>query len=393
MGEGSTIRPASRVGIAVAAPRGPEPGAPVRDDEVMRQAIELARSARRHTAPKPAVGCVIVRDGEVVGTGATEPSLTGAHAEAVALRAAGERARGGTAYTTLEPCNHHGNTPPCTEALIAASVARVVVAVGDPDDRVAGRGYARLTDAGIEVTTHVCELEATHDLAPYLHHRRTGRAFVTAKVASSLDGRVAARDGSSQWITGEAARADAHELRADAQAIVVGAGTAIADRPSLTVRGVAPVPDRPPLRVVLDARGRVPASGPLFETADTPTLVITTEQAASDAVDAWCAAGAKVEVVPASPNGVALDASLELLGGHGVLHALVEGGGTLLGAMVDGGYAQRIVAYVAPTLLGAHGTPSFAFDGPASIAVAPRFALTAVTQLGADVRLDYEVAA
>jgi diaminohydroxyphosphoribosylaminopyrimidine deaminase/5-amino-6-(5-phosphoribosylamino)uracil reductase len=361
----------------------------VRDDEVMRRAIELARGARRRTAPKPPVGCVIVRDGAIVGEGATGPTPGGSHAEVVALAAAGARAHRATAYSTLEPCNHYGTTPPCTEALVDAGIARVVVAVGDPDERVAGRGYARLTDAGVEVVTGVCEDEAAHDLAPYLHHRRTGRAYVTAKIAASLDGRAAAADGTSQWITSEAARADAHELRADAQAVVVGAGTAIADRPRLTVRDVDVPPNRPPLRVVLDGRGRVPAAGPLFDTTIAPTLVVTTDAADPGAIDAWRAAGAKVEVVPAGPAGVDLDATCALLGSEGVLHALVEGGGTLLGSVVAGGHAQRLVAYVAPTLLGTGGTPAFAFDGPATIADAHRFTLVDVRRLGPDVRLEF----
>ncbi len=239
----------------------------VHDDELMGRAIELARAARRHTAPWPAVGCVLTRDGEIVGAGATGPYRTGPHAEVAALRAAGDRASGATAYCTLEPCDHHGNTPPCTEALIAAGVRRVVVAVGDPDARVAGRGYARLRAANVDVVTGVGTAVAERDLAPYLHHRRTGRAFVVAKVALSLDGRVAAADGTSRWITSTDARADAHELRADAQAIVVGSGTAIADRPALTVRDVPVAPARAPMRVLLDARGRVTAEGPLFDTA------------------------------------------------------------------------------------------------------------------------------
>ncbi len=366
----------------------------MRDDELMGRAIALARGARRHTAPKPAVGCVIVRDGEIVGEGATEPSPRGSHAEAVALRVAGDRARGATVYSTLEPCDHHGTTPPCTRALIDAGVVRVVAAVDDPDERVAGRGYARLRGAGIDVVTGVGAHDAARDLAPYLHHRRTGRAFVTAKVATTLDGRVAAADGSSRWITSEPARADAHELRADAQAIVIGAGTALADHPALTVRGVDIMPLRPPLRVLLDARGGVPAEGPLFDTAVAPTLVITTEHARAGAVDSWRSAGAKVETVaPASTSerGVDLDAALALLGGHGVLHALVEGGGTLLGAFVTGGHTQRLVAYVAPALLGTDGLPAFAFPGPATIDGALRFELVDVTRVGPDVRLEYEV--
>ncbi len=218
--------------------------------------------------------------------------------------------------------------------------------------------------------------------------------FVTAKVALSLDGRVAARDGSSRWITGDEARADAHELRADAQAIVVGAGTAIADLPALTVRDLANPPLRPPLRVLLDARGRVPATGPLFDVALAPTLVVTTEHARPQAVDAWRAAGAKVEAVPAAAdgNGVDLDAAVLLLGSHGVLHALVEGGGTLLGAIARDGSAQRLIAYIAPTLLGTGARPGFAFEGPAMIAGAARYTLLDVVRLGADVRLEYDVA-
>ena len=368
------------------------------DYELMRGAIEVARGARRHTAPWPAVGCVIARGGEVVGVGATGPYPKGPHAEVAALAAAGERARGATAYVTLEPCDHHGNTPRCTAALIQAGIARVVVALDDPDERVAGRGYARLTDAGIDVVRGTAAGEATRDLAPYLHHRRTGKAFVTAKVALTLDGRVAAADGTSQWITSERARADGHELRADAQAIVVGAGTALADRPSLTVRRtltgqeVAEPVSCPPLRVLLDGRGRVPATGPLFDPALAPTLVVTTEHADPATADAWRAAGAKVEIVgPAeSGHGVDLDAVFTVLGREGVLQAMVEGGSELLGAIIEGNCAQRLVAYIAPLLLGTDGAPGFEFPGPDTITVALRWNLVDVTRVGADVRLELE---
>jgi diaminohydroxyphosphoribosylaminopyrimidine deaminase/5-amino-6-(5-phosphoribosylamino)uracil reductase len=363
----------------------------VRDDvDVMREAIALARGARRHTAPWPAVGCVIVRNGEIVGRGATGPFPKGPHAEVAALRDAGTRANGATAFTTLEPCDHHGNTPPCTEALIDAGIRTVVVAVDDPDEKVAGRGYARLRAAGIEVIDGLARAEAERDLAPYLHHRRTGRAFVVAKLAMSLDGRIAAADGSSQWITSEAARANAHELRADSQAIIVGAGTALADNPALTVRDVSNPPAHPPLRVLLDAKGRVPAVGPLFDDV-APTLVVTTDHAAPGAVDAWRAAGAKVEPVPASAEGVDLEAVLALLGREHVLQALVEGGATLHGALLRADLVDRVVAYVAPVLLGTRGAPGFTFDGPATIGDAERFTLLGTHQLGPDVRLDYEV--
>ncbi|HET9730519.1 MAG TPA: bifunctional diaminohydroxyphosphoribosylaminopyrimidine deaminase/5-amino-6-(5-phosphoribosylamino)uracil reductase RibD [Acidimicrobiia bacterium] len=364
----------------------------MRDDEAMRAAIELARGARRHTAPWPAVGCVIVRGGAVVGSGATGPFPTGPHAEVAALQNAGDRARGATAYSTLEPCNHHTNTPPCTEALIAAGVTRVVVAVDDPDPRVAGRGYERLRSAGIELICGIAREEATRDLRPYLHQRATGHAFAVAKIATSLDGRIAAADGSSQWITGPAARADAHELRADSQAIVVGSGTALADDPSLTVRDADPKPLRAPLRVLLDARGRVPATGQLFDDA-APTLVCTTNAAPGARIDEWRAAGAKVEMLAAGGiSGVDLDAVLTVLAGENVLQALFEGGAGVLGSLVDRGLAQRLVVYVGPTVLGPAAAPSFLTTTVGSIANAPRWHLASVRTIDPDVRLEYEAA-
>jgi diaminohydroxyphosphoribosylaminopyrimidine deaminase/5-amino-6-(5-phosphoribosylamino)uracil reductase len=359
----------------------------------MRRAVGVAGTARRRAAPNPWVGCVIVRDGQVVGEGATE-APAGAHAEVGALRRAGDRARRATAYTTLEPCAHHGRTPPCTDALLAAGIARVVVALVDPDPQVAGAGIAQLREQGVAVDVGVGEDDARRSLAPYLVHRAEGRSFTVVKAALSLDGRNAARDGSSRWITGPLARTDAHELRADSQAVVVGAGTALVDQPRLTVRDVEPPVDHQPLRVVLDARGRVPAVGPLFDSALAPTLVVTTT-AASDAVQrAWLAAGAKVAVVPpaSTGGGVDLDATLEVLAGLGVLQALVEGGGELAGALIAARRADRVVAYVSPTLLGRDGRPAFDLAGPATIADAERFELVDVTRLGPDVRLSYEPA-
>jgi diaminohydroxyphosphoribosylaminopyrimidine deaminase/5-amino-6-(5-phosphoribosylamino)uracil reductase len=357
----------------------------------MARSLALARAVRRRTAPNPWVGCVVVRDGQIVGEGATRPP-GGPHAEVEALRAAGERARGATAYVTLEPCGHEGRTPPCVDALIGAGIARVVVAIEDPDPQVSGRGIARLRAAGIAVDVGVQSSEAARLLAPYLVHRRLGRPFVVLKTAMSLDGRISASDGSSRWITGAAARADAHELRADSQAILVGAGTAIADTPSLTVRDVDQPPARPPLRVVLDGRGRGPASGPLFDVDLAPTLIVTTAAAPDSAQQAWLAAGAKVVVVPESATGVGVDlpAALEILAGFGVLQVLVEGGGTLAGAFLAVGLVDQLVAYVAPIALGPEGTPAFGSDGPATLADAARWQLTDVRRLGDDVRLEYE---
>ncbi|MDQ1509993.1 MAG: diaminohydroxyphosphoribosylaminopyrimidine deaminase [Actinomycetota bacterium] len=365
----------------------------MRDDEAMAEALQVSAAARRRSAPNPWVGCILVRDGVIVGAGASKPP-GGAHAEAVALEQAADRARGATAFVTLEPCSHHGRTPPCADALIEAGVTRVVAALEDPDPRVAGAGLERLRAAGVEVVTGVGADAAARELAPYLHHRRTGRPFVVAKVAMSIDGRIAAADGTSRWITGDAARADAHELRADSQAIVVGAGTAIADQPTLTVRAVEQMPDRQPLRVVLDGRGRVPATGPLFDTELAPTLVITTSAAPADAIDAWRSAGAKVETVaPAATGaGVDLDEVFELLGREGVLQALIEGGSSLTTA-VFGRYADRFVVYLAPVALGTNGVPVLAGAGPETMIDATRdlYRLVGARQLGSDARLDYEL--
>jgi len=362
----------------------------VHDTDLMARAQTLAERARRRTPPNPWVGCVVARDGVVVGEGATAPP-GGPHAEAEALAAAGERARGATAYVTLEPCAHQGRTGPCADALLAAGVRRVVVAVEDPDPRVHGEGTARLAEGGVDVTVGVGADPVRRSLAPYLHQRRTGRAFCVAKTATSVDGRTAAPDGTARWITGPAARADAHELRADSQAVVVGAGTAIADQPHLTVRDVDVPPPHPPLRVVLDAAGRVPATGPLFDLAAAPTLVVTTAGAAPDTVDAWRAAGAKVETVAAAADGgVDLAETLSLLARHDVLQAFVEGGATLHGALWRAGLVDRLVVYVGGVVLGADAHPALGGPGPRTLADAPRLTLTDVAQLGDDLRLQYD---
>jgi diaminohydroxyphosphoribosylaminopyrimidine deaminase/5-amino-6-(5-phosphoribosylamino)uracil reductase len=361
------------------------------DRAYMDRARARGETARRRTAPNPWVGALVVRDGEIVGHAATQPP-GGAHAEIEALREAGDRARGATVYTTLEPCSHHGRTGPCVVALAEAGITRVVVALEDPDTNVSGRGIAQLRDLGVRVDVGVGADAAARSLAPYLVHRRLGRAFTVVKTAMSLDGRIAARDGSSQWITGAASRADAHRLRADSQAIVIGAGTALADRPRLTVRDADGPVHAQPLRVLLDATGRVPAEGALFDPELAPTLVVTTDAVAGDAQRAWLAAGAKVLTVPpaATGDGVDLAATLEVLAGLGVLQALVEGGAALSGSLVEAGLADRLVTYVAPTVLGRDGRPALDLAGPARIADAARWRLVDIARVGTDVRLDYE---
>lgn len=364
----------------------------VNDAAAMAEAVALGERGRFTAAPNPWVGCVVVApEGEIVGRGfhrrAGEP-----HAEVHALREAGERARGATAYVTLEPCSHQGRTPPCAPALVEAGINRVVVAVLDPDDRVAGRGVAILRQAGITVEVGVGAEAAARSLAPYLHHRRTGRPWCLLKTAASLDGRTAAADGTSQWITGPEARADAHRLRAESGAVVVGAGTALADNPTLTFRNLefeAGLVPSQPLRVLVDASGRVPPTGPLFDLALAPTLVLTTEAANPDTKRAWKAAGADVEEM-AAPGGIDLAAALATLGGRGILQAMVEGGATLHGSLLRAGLVDRLVVYTGGALLGAEGRPVFAGPGPGTLAEASRWRLTAICQLGGDARLDWE---
>jgi len=366
------------------------------DETAMAEAVALGERGRLTAPPNPWVGCVVVAyNGSIVGRGfhrrAGEP-----HAEVHALREAGERARGATAYVTLEPCAHQGRTPPCAPALVEAGVSRVVVAVLDPDERVAGRGVEILRAAGVTVDVGAGAEAAARSLAPYLHHRRTGRPLCLLKTAASIDGRTAAADGTSQWITGPEARADAHRLRAQSGAVVVGAGTALADQPTLTWRnldfGDGLVPPQP-LRVLLDAGGRVPPIGPLFDPALAPTLVITTAAADVETRREWKEAGAEVEdVAPAvaGAGGVDLGAALDVLGRRGVLQAMVEGGPTVHGALLAAGLADRIVVYTGGLVLGDEGAPLFRGPGPSTLGEASRWRLTAVRRLGDDARLDWE---
>lgn len=365
------------------------------DDELMAQAITAAATARLRTPPNPWVGCVLVRDGTVVGTGATQPP-GGPHAEAEALADAVSRGvdlSGATAYVTLEPCSHHGRTPPCAEALIAAGVTRVVSALEDPDPNVAGDGHNHLRAAGIAVTVGVGAEAVARQLAPYLHHRRTGRAFALLKTAMSLDGRTSAADGTSQWITGPEARADGHRIRAESQAVVVGPATARQDRPSLTVRDSEAAPAGQPLRVLLDAKGAVPIDGPLFDQTLAKTLVFTTAATLAESRNAWAAASVEAVEVDAGPNGrgVDLDAVLHHLGTERhVLQAMFEGGGKLHGALIAEGLADRLVTYVAPVILGERGRAVIAYPGAATLADASRWLITDVTLVGEDMRITYD---
>lgn len=331
---------------------------PPDDLQHMAQAIAVARTSRRRVAPRPWVGAVVVPAGQPTHpgfTGATD-GRTGPHAEVVALAAAGQAAHGSTLYATLEPCSHQGRTPPCVEAILAAGVARVVVAVEDPDPRVAGQGIAQLRAAGVDVVVGVGAHEAAAQLEPYLHHRRTGRPYVVLKLAGTADGRTAAPDGTSQWITGPEARLDAHRLRADSDAVLVGAGTVRADDPALTVR----LPE--------DERGP----------DDTEPLRVVLGTAPADAAVRPC-----VEL--AGP----LEDVLDDLGARGVLQLLVEGGSRVARAFHGAGLVDRYVLYVAPALLGGDdGLGLFGGPGAPTLGDAWRGRFVDIRAVGDDLRLD-----
>lgn len=341
----------------------------------MRRAAALGASVLGTTSPNPPVGAVALdAAGEVVGEGATQPP-GGPHAEVLALRAAAGRAH--TVVTTLEPCAHTGRTGPCSRALLEAGVQRVVIACAEPTGEAAG-GAEELRAGGVEVVEGVLEDEVARGaLAAWLHLQRTGRPHVTWKYAASLDGRSAAPDGSSRWITGEASRADVHRLRAESDAVLVGVGTVLADDPALTAR---PDPGHQPLRVVVDRHGRTPHAAQVLDGA-APTLVVTHGPSYGEE---------RTLVLAPAPDGrVDLPALLAALGERGVVGVLLEGGPTLAGAFVAAGLVDRVVGYVAPVLLGG-GTAALQDAGVGTIAGAVRLRLSDVTRLGDDVRLTLE---
>lgn len=348
----------------------------------MRRAISLAAGVLGSTNPNPAVGAVLIDDsGAVVGEGATRP-VGGAHAEAVALAAAGARARGSVLVVTLEPCRHVGRTPACTEAIIAAGVRRVVYGVSDPHDAAAG-GAERLVAAGIDVAGGLLADDVIADLLPWLVAVRRRRPYVTWKYAATLDGRTAAADGTSRWITGDDARKDVHRLRAVSDAVIVGVGTVLADDTALTVRDWPAV--RQPLRVVVDGHGRTPISARILDDA-APTLVVVGADADPERVKLLRSTRAEVVELPRRNGKVDLHALLATLHEREALQLLLEGGATLAGSFVRERLVDRVVGYHAPALLGA-GPPVLSDAGVPTIAAALRLRLDEVRQVGADVRI------
>ncbi len=358
----------------------------------MNRALAVASRARGRTAPNPPVGAVLVRDGVVVGEGWTErPGQR--HAEIMALDQAGSRARGATLYVTLEPCAHFGRTPPCTDALVDAGIARAVISVRDPYPQVDGRGIAHLSRNGIRVDLGLRARESVQLNAGFFKRIRTGLPEVTAKFAMSLDGKIATHTGHARWVTGPEARHEAHRLRDTHDAILVGLGTVLADDPQLTTRlseaeaGIGG-PSHP-LRVVVDSRARTPLTSAMLR-PDLPgsTLVVTTDQAPFRAARALQSAGAEVLVLPARDGRVDLRVLLQELGRRGINSVLVEGGGALLGSLFSAGLLDRVVAFIAPVIVGGDGAPApIGGDGVDTMDEARRLGNVEVRRFGQDLAI------
>jgi diaminohydroxyphosphoribosylaminopyrimidine deaminase/5-amino-6-(5-phosphoribosylamino)uracil reductase len=353
-----------------------------RDRRYMRRALSLARRGWGHTAPNPLVGAVVAHGDVVVGEG-YHARYGGDHAEVAALRAAGDRARGATVYVTLEPCSHFGKTPPCVDALIAAGVARVVVAVRDPNPAAAG-GLERLRQAGIAVA-HGVEREQAWELnAPFFHALQSARPWVTLKLAVSIDGAIADAHGRSQWITGPRSRRYAHRLRAGHDAVAVGIGTVLADDPSLTVRGVR-APRLAPRRVVFDRGLRLPLDARLVQSArEVPTMIVTE---ATDPVRAAALERMGVEIVRAA----SMPDALVQLRARDIRSMLVEGGARLGGALLEHASVDRLIIFRAPLLLGAGALQAFAYAPPVGLGGAPRFPIVEQRRFGDDAMTVYAI--
>ncbi|MFW6437845.1 MAG: bifunctional diaminohydroxyphosphoribosylaminopyrimidine deaminase/5-amino-6-(5-phosphoribosylamino)uracil reductase RibD [Armatimonadota bacterium] len=360
-------------------------------ERYMRRALELARHGLGRTSPNPAVGSVVVRDNAIIGEGyhrrAGQP-----HAERIALANAGEAARGADIYVTLEPCCHHGRTPPCTEAIINAGIARVFYALEDPDPRCAGGGAAALREAGVEVEGGLMRDEARELLAGYIRHRLTGRPLVTVKLAMSLDGRIATHTGDSQWISGEQSRRIVHEMRDRCDAVMVGVGTVLADDPALTTRGIEN--GRDALRVIVDTRARTPADAKVIrEDSEARCLIACTASAPPDRVNVLRDEGAEVLVLLERDGHVDLAALMDALGQRGVLHTLIEGGGDLVGGALTAGIVGRMMLFYAPLIIGGRdAVPGVGGVGAEVVADALRLSDMTTRWVGDDLLIEGAVA-
>ncbi len=355
----------------------------------MRQALELARRGRGAVEPNPLVGALVVREGQAVGEG-WHRQFGGPHAEVEALRSAGERARGATVYVTLEPCCHQGKTAPCTQALVEAGVARVVVACRDPFPPVGSGGVPQLETAGVAVEVGLLRRQAQQLNAPYFKLRATGRPFVTAKWAMTLDGKVATRTGDSRWVSSEAARERVHQLRARCDAVLVGIGTALTDDPLLTCRAPG---TRTLTRIVLDSGARLPVESRLVRTTgDAPLLVVVSERALPDRLRSLRERGAEVLVLPSAEKGVSVEALLDELGRREMTNLLVEGGPTVLADLFERKLVDEVVVYIAPKVVGGQAAPgAVSGEGVATMAEALRLDVRSIEQVGDDLEVQATV--
>lgn len=351
------------------------------DRRFMALALALAQRGLGNVWPNPAVGCVIVQGGRIVGRGFTQPGGR-PHAEPVALAQAGATARGATAYVTLEPCAHHGKTPPCAEALVAAGVARVVTALTDPDPRVSGRGHAILRAAGVVVSEGVMAAEAEAQQIGFLSRLRLGRPMLTLKLATSFDGRIATATGESRWITGPEARRRVHGLRACHDAVLVGGGTARADDPLLTVRGLGAV--RQPVRIVASRRLDLPRAALAASIPEAPLWLMHGPAAPAEALDWWQNRGARTFEVAESGAGLAPLALLSVLGQAGLTRVFCEGGGQLAASLLAADMVQDMVGFTAGLALGADAQAGVGPLGLTRLADATRFQLVSVQTVGTD---------
>lgn len=355
------------------------------DEQYMRLALDLAKAQTGQTSPNPLVGAVIVKEHQIVGLGAHlkagEP-----HAEVHALRMAETKAQGATMYVTLEPCSHYGRTPPCADQLIEAGIKRVVVAALDPNPLVSGSGVQRLAQAGVEVETGVLaqEAEAMNEVFNYfIQHKKP---FVTLKTATTLDGKIATVTGESQWITGEQARADVHALRHQNDAILVGVNTVIKDNPRLTTR-LGETEGRHPIRIILDSSLRTPLDAQILDTSTAPTWIFTTKSASDEKRSEYLKRGVRVFQTE-DEKRVSIENVLLALGKEQVSSLLVEGGGEVNAAFLQGRHVQKVVAYVAPLLIGGHLAPtSFRGEGFAALTDAVRLTNMSLEMLGEDLKL------
>lgn len=357
---------------------------PEADARFMALALSLGARGLGRVWPNPAVGCVIVREGRIVGRGWTQ-SGGRPHGETVALEQAGAAAQGATAYVSLEPCAHHGETPPCAAALIKAEIARVVIATVDPDPRVDGQGIAMLRQAGIAVATGVLESEARAANAGFFSRVMQGCPFVTLKLAASLDGRIATATGESRWITGPPARRLVHGMRAHHDAVLVGSGTARADDPSLTVRDLGVT--QQPVRLVWSRRLDLPLNSQLAQTAqETPVWICHGGDAEPGLVDAWTTFGARLLVCDIGPDRqIDPAAALRVLADQGLTRIFCEGGGALAASLLTAGLVDELISFTAGIGLGAEGQPMLGAMGLDRLASAPRFELVEVRPVGGDV--------